>query len=388
MLRSQIVSRRKLSFCAPEPALSPTPKQLVCIIDIVSAARGLFSWLNRYLFACLNDYSASRDVIALCVELAETLHKDWSDPQIEDRISSICRNICGICENILSCSPESLLSQTATLEHVRIQHDLTQDSLGIVIRSTSSGQHFIYGTAAESPAGRCGRILPGDEIIQVNDQVVVGWTRLNLVRKLQEKSDCVTVILKKVSIPAPPSPVTPTSPTSLITPIRQTPCRTPISPTAHSAPTSPTGHGSPTSLTISDTPAYPTKNCSPIYQKQRSSSSSPPTLRGASSSPPTMSSASSPPTLRGASSSPTSHRTCTFWTYPGSPSYHKPHLTSIFPTSPISPSPTSPDPSSPAVLGTFHALPPCAGFSTSRAQPEWPVTLGPQEISVGVTLCV
>ncbi|XP_040193845.1 connector enhancer of kinase suppressor of ras 1 isoform X3 [Rana temporaria] len=146
LLCSHIITLKKASVSQPT-TLSPTHKQLASIIDIVAAARGLFSWLNRYLFTRLNDYSASRDVIALCVELAEMLHKDWTDPKVEARILTI------------------------------------------------------------SAARECEKILPGDEIIKVNDQVVVGWTHKNLVRKLQEKLNCVTLILKKVSVSPAKSPV-------------------------------------------------------------------------------------------------------------------------------------------------------------------------------------
>ncbi|XP_040280169.1 connector enhancer of kinase suppressor of ras 1 [Bufo bufo] len=205
ILCSHILTLRKAS--SPSLALSPTQKQLACIIDIISAARGLFSWLNRYLFTRLNDYSATRDVIALCVELAEVLHKDWSDPLIENRILAICENVCGVCRSILNCSPESLLSQTATLELVQIYPEAS--SLGIEFKSTASGQHFVCRLTPESPAQRCGQIFPGDEIIKVNDQVVVGWTQKNLVWKLQERSNCVDIVLKKVTIYQSKSPVSP-----------------------------------------------------------------------------------------------------------------------------------------------------------------------------------
>ncbi|XP_069612566.1 connector enhancer of kinase suppressor of ras 1 isoform X3 [Ranitomeya imitator] len=147
-LCSHILSLRKASPVSQSLVRSPTQKQLACIIDIVSAARGLFSWLNRYLFTRLNDYSASRDVIALCVELAELLHKDWSDLPVENRVLAICGNICGICRSILHCSPESLLGQTATLELVQIYPE-SSSSLGIEFKSTSSGQHFVCRIAPE-----------------------------------------------------------------------------------------------------------------------------------------------------------------------------------------------------------------------------------------------
>ncbi|XP_077151486.1 connector enhancer of kinase suppressor of ras 1 [Ranitomeya variabilis] len=207
-LCSHILSLRKASPVSQSLVLSPTQKQLACIIDIVSAARGLFSWLNRYLFTRLNDYSASRDVIALCVELAELLHKDWSDLPVENRVLAICGNICGICRSILHCSPESLLGQTATLELVQVYPE-SSSSLGIEFKSTSSGQHFVCRIAPETPAQRCGQIFPGDEIIKVNDQVVVGWTQKNLVLKLQERPNYVAIVLKKVTIFQSESPISP-----------------------------------------------------------------------------------------------------------------------------------------------------------------------------------
>ncbi|XP_018104925.1 connector enhancer of kinase suppressor of ras 1 isoform X2 [Xenopus laevis] len=191
-LWSHILRMRKVASHSLTAA--PTPKQLICIIDIVAAARGLFSCLNRYLFSRLNDYSSSRDVISLCVELAESVHKDWSDPHVESRIVSICQNICGTCESILNCSPEDLLNQTATLEAVHIKPELPHYNL--------------------APAGQSSKIVSGDEIIKVNDQVVVGWTHKNLAYKLQEKTHCVALVLKKVSIPS--TSVSPTSPTFFI----------------------------------------------------------------------------------------------------------------------------------------------------------------------------
>ncbi|MEQ2219824.1 hypothetical protein XENOCAPTIV_024833, partial [Xenoophorus captivus] len=43
------------------------------------------------------------------------------------------------------------------------------------------------------------RILSGDEVIQVNDQIVVGWSRANLIKKLRENPNGVTLVLKKIA---------------------------------------------------------------------------------------------------------------------------------------------------------------------------------------------
>lgn len=79
----------------PQP---PSLTLLARVIELVGAAKELFSWLNRsgagegtpgcwvppsagaelcpsprYLFSTLNDFSASRDIVLLCAQLAETL---------------------------------------------------------------------------------------------------------------------------------------------------------------------------------------------------------------------------------------------------------------------------------------------------------------------------
>ncbi|KAH0631200.1 hypothetical protein JD844_005412 [Phrynosoma platyrhinos] len=118
------------------------------------------------LLACLHDYSASRDIIWLCGDLAEIVQKDCTVSEREERILLIGRHIFGICEQILTHSPAKLLNQTAILETVELVPTGPEDSLGIEIKSSPSCLHFISGTAPE-----------------------VGWTRMNLAKKLLEIPD-------------------------------------------------------------------------------------------------------------------------------------------------------------------------------------------------------
>lgn len=86
------------ALSAGDAPQQPSLTLLARVIDLVGAAKELFSWLNRsgagegtpgcwvpstlgaqvclptrYLFSTLNDFSASRDIILLCAQLAETL---------------------------------------------------------------------------------------------------------------------------------------------------------------------------------------------------------------------------------------------------------------------------------------------------------------------------
>nr|XP_041576684.1 connector enhancer of kinase suppressor of ras 1 isoform X2 [Taeniopygia guttata] len=276
---------------APQP---PSLTLLARAIDLVGAAKELFSWLNRsgagegtpgcwvpptpgaelclpprYLFSTLNDFSASRDIILLCAQLAEMLQADLPAAERSSGILQICQHIVGICESIVGCSPPALLDRRAVLQRVGLAllpvpqgsppispstptlplglrqspptspdtptlppsqwssppgspgtptapsdlvgspQSLLTARLGFEITSTSSCLHFVSATTPEALAAHGDHILPGDEIVQVNEQVVVGWTPVNLARKLLEKGNEVTLVLKKIPLNLPGTPPSP-----------------------------------------------------------------------------------------------------------------------------------------------------------------------------------
>ncbi|KAM4656796.1 LOW QUALITY PROTEIN: connector enhancer of kinase suppressor of ras 1 [Amazona ochrocephala] len=285
---------------APRP---PSLALLARVVDLLRAAKGLFSWLNRYLFSTLNDFSASQDIVPLCAQLAEALQAvgargapallspkalpagggakggcgvrggfpvgppqlGWegakrscpAQPRVlapqdcpaakrDSRILQICQHIVGICESIVGCSPLALLDRRAVLQRVVLHGSpptspdtltlppspcgspptspdtLTPPSeplgstprlltapLGLKITSTTSCLHFVSATTSEALAAHRGLILPGDEIVQVNEQTVVGWTRVNLAKKLLENVSRVTLVLKKIPLDLPGSPSSP-----------------------------------------------------------------------------------------------------------------------------------------------------------------------------------
>ncbi|NXR02091.1 CNKR1 kinase, partial [Sagittarius serpentarius] len=182
----------------------PSLTLLARVVDLVGAAKGLFSWLNRYLFSTLNDFSASRDIILLCTQLAETLQADCPTAERDGQILRICQHIVGICESIVGCSPPALLDRRAVLQRV-----------GLALPPSLQGSPPVPGHPTptlplpQALAAHGGRILPGDEIVQVNEQVVVGWTRVNLAKKLLEKASRVTLVLKKIPLDLPSSPHSP-----------------------------------------------------------------------------------------------------------------------------------------------------------------------------------
>ncbi|KAK5857530.1 hypothetical protein PBY51_010770 [Eleginops maclovinus] len=171
---------------------------LQMVVELITSAKGLFSLLNRYQFSQLSGCTSTKNIFNYCKELGDVVNKDTTVYEKEKDIISVCRQLVSVCDEILSSSPETLLTHSAQLESVDLVPVSPGDHLGIEITSTSSSNHFVTGTAAESSDDAYLKILAGDEVIQVNDQIVVGWSRANLVKKLQENPSGVTLVLKKI----------------------------------------------------------------------------------------------------------------------------------------------------------------------------------------------
>uniref|UniRef100_A0A674J9S7 Connector enhancer of kinase suppressor of Ras 1 n=1 Tax=Terrapene triunguis TaxID=2587831 RepID=A0A674J9S7_9SAUR len=141
----------------------------------------------------------------LCALVSEAAHWALSFPVSNEVSPAVlqCRHLAGICENISSCSPAALLNQTAILESV---------DLGIEIKSTNSCLHFIAGTATEVRDLGEGEMASDLVFPACRCRETVGWTRVNLVKKILEKPNQVTLVLKKIPLTSVESPCSPRSP--------------------------------------------------------------------------------------------------------------------------------------------------------------------------------
>nr|XP_003471161.1 connector enhancer of kinase suppressor of ras 1 [Cavia porcellus] len=181
-----------------------TPAEVLsAAVKLVREARALLFWLNRFLFSQLNDFSACQEIGALCGELSQALQEDCPKAEKESKVLRICSHVSGICHNILSCTPEELLEQRAVLEQVQLD-----DPSGLQIQTTSNCLHFVSCVGSQVPTNSQLHILPGDEVVQINEQVVVGWPHENVVKELLRKPAGVSLVLKKIPVPETP-PQTP-----------------------------------------------------------------------------------------------------------------------------------------------------------------------------------
>ncbi|XP_051731504.1 connector enhancer of kinase suppressor of ras 3 isoform X2 [Ctenopharyngodon idella] len=171
---------------------------LTAVVELIGAAKGMLAWLDRTPLTGISDFASTKNkIIQLCLELTTTVQKDCTVFEMEEKILEVARVLTGICDSTMRMTSDPLKTHMTCLEEVPITNIKPGEGLGMYIKSTYDGLHVITGTTENSPADRTQRIHAGDEVIQVNRQTVVGWQLKNLVEKLREDPQNVTLTVKK-----------------------------------------------------------------------------------------------------------------------------------------------------------------------------------------------
>ncbi|XP_046692590.1 connector enhancer of kinase suppressor of ras 3 isoform X1 [Silurus meridionalis] len=196
-----------LHNCASERRKSPShdsrqnkpPNEfLTAVVELIGAAKGMLAWLDRTPLTGISDFTTIKNrIIQLCLELTTTVQKDCAVYEMEEKILEVAQVLTGVCDATRRTTFDPLKSRSTCLEEVYITDVKPEEGLGMYIKSTYDGLHVITGTTENSPADRTQRIHSGDEVVQVNQQTVVGWHLKNLVSKMKENPHSVVLTLKK-----------------------------------------------------------------------------------------------------------------------------------------------------------------------------------------------
>ncbi|KAA0711529.1 CNK3/IPCEF1 fusion protein [Triplophysa tibetana] len=171
---------------------------LSSVVELIGTAKSLLAWLDRTPLSGITDFTTTKNkIIQLCLELTTTVQKECTVFDMEETILGVSKVLNGICDQTVRTTSDPLMCQSACLEEVQLTNITPEEGLGMYIKSTYDGLHVITGTTENSPADMTHKIHAGDEVIQVNQQTVVGWQLKNLVAKLREDPKCVVLLLKK-----------------------------------------------------------------------------------------------------------------------------------------------------------------------------------------------
>ncbi|XP_067471111.1 connector enhancer of kinase suppressor of ras 3-like [Thunnus thynnus] len=190
--------RRKSPAYDGSTSRKPPNDFLTSVVELIGAAKSLLAWLDRTPLTGISDFTATKNkIIQLCLELTTTVQQDCSVYEMEEKILEVSKILNSICDQTVRTTSDPLMSQSACLEEVQLTNIKPGEGLGMYIKSTYDGLHVITGTTEHSPADLTRKIHAGDEVIQVNQQTVVGWQLKNLVVKLREDPKGVALLLKK-----------------------------------------------------------------------------------------------------------------------------------------------------------------------------------------------
>ncbi|KAF5894163.1 connector enhancer of kinase suppressor of ras 3-like, partial [Clarias magur] len=192
-------SERRKSPSNDSSTLNKPPNEfLTAVVELIGSAKGMLAWLDRTPLTGISDFTSIKNrIIQLCLELTTTVQKDCALYEMEEKILEVARVLTGVCEATRRTAFDPMKSRTTCLEQVHITDVTPEEGLGMYIKSTYDGLHVITGTTENSPADRTQRIHAGDEVVQVNQQTVVGWHLKNLVSKMKENPHSVVLTLKK-----------------------------------------------------------------------------------------------------------------------------------------------------------------------------------------------
>lgn len=193
------ISERRKSPTYESNTSSKLPNEfLSSVVELIGAAKSLLAWLDRTPLTGISDFTSTKNkIIQLCLELTTTVQQDCTVYDMEEKVLDVSKVLNSICDQTVRTTSDPLMSQSACLEEVQLTNIKPGEGLGMYIKSTYDGLHVITGTTEHSPADLTHKIHAGDEVIQVNQQTVVGWQLKNLVAKLREDPKRVVLILKK-----------------------------------------------------------------------------------------------------------------------------------------------------------------------------------------------
>ncbi|XP_067099170.1 connector enhancer of kinase suppressor of ras 3-like isoform X1 [Osmerus mordax] len=190
--------RRKSPSYDGSTSRKPPNNFLTSVVELIGAAKSLLAWLDRTPLTGISDFTATKNkIIQLCLDLTTTVQQDCTVYDMEEKILEVSKVLNSICDQTVRTTSDPLMSQSACLDEVQLSNIKPGEGLGMYIKSTYDGLHVITGTTEHSPADMTRKIHAGDEVIQVNQQTVVGWQLKNLVCKLREDPKGVVLLLKK-----------------------------------------------------------------------------------------------------------------------------------------------------------------------------------------------
>uniref|UniRef100_A0AC35G9W0 Connector enhancer of kinase suppressor of ras 2 n=1 Tax=Panagrolaimus sp. PS1159 TaxID=55785 RepID=A0AC35G9W0_9BILA len=151
----------------------------------------LVFWLDRAPFENQKEYVQIRDrVTELIMEMLDAVNpQNRRFMPVSEVLQDRGLKLQEICQHLLFSSDPSIL-YTSYFQLVYIRNTELKPTCGINFQSVFNGVNLITSIDPDSPAAKCKKLSAGDEIIEINEETVVGWSYENVKERLK-KACCI-----------------------------------------------------------------------------------------------------------------------------------------------------------------------------------------------------
>ncbi|KAL3315055.1 hypothetical protein Ciccas_006316 [Cichlidogyrus casuarinus] len=187
----------------PFSAIDPRESELRIYLDVLklnATVMDLVLWIDRAPFTSMPDMSLLR---AFLVKNAFNISSGTKSalkhasiqnfPTVKCETESIQKKVTCVLQE---CS-DSLLCTPCGFEVVQIKRSENSSDFGLKFRSTCNIQHLIVQVKTDSPAYVTGRVSKGDEVVEINGQVVIGWDHQKVAELTISNPKVITLRLRK-----------------------------------------------------------------------------------------------------------------------------------------------------------------------------------------------
>ncbi|TNN13259.1 Connector enhancer of kinase suppressor of ras 2 [Schistosoma japonicum] len=172
---------------------------LGCILNLMSTIGSAASWLERPPFSLLPDMTVFRQFLVENAIITNRLSQQAISTQCNQHFREIIDYIEPMrsrVEDVLQNCSDSIILTPCGIETVQIRK-LDSADFGFNFRSTINNIHVIVSVQNESPAFSTGKVSKGDEVIEVNEQIVIGWLHYRVADLMRHSSQHISLRLRK-----------------------------------------------------------------------------------------------------------------------------------------------------------------------------------------------
>ena len=169
------------------------------VADVLDALMTMLSWLDKPPFGSPYGMANERDqnlykefwkvYVNLGIKLATNAQRDTFAENPVQVIKECCLSLASYSDRLIQDFEDPMILQPSSLEVVKAKKRPGEEDFGITIDTAASQPHLISEVRFGSLAYQCGRIHPGDEIVQVNYQTVVGWSTKKVLEEINNNAE-------------------------------------------------------------------------------------------------------------------------------------------------------------------------------------------------------